>query len=137
MQVCHKLNPAVAAVGDGVDRLIEGVLLERVGGKSEAVHHGRLYRLVEPGEPAGYNFGGRTQGIVAAAWVERILRTMRHLSFVGVLAVLCGALVVGCASKNAKDDKMELIWPKKSYGAEGSVVVGFDGRTARLFDLKD
>lgn len=38
---------------------------------------------------------------------------------------------------NAKDDRMELIWPKKNFGAEGSVVVGFDGRTARLFDLKD
>lgn len=39
--------------------------------------------------------------------------------------------------ENAKDDRIELIWPKKNFGAEGSVVVGFDGRTARLFDLKE
>jgi hypothetical protein len=37
--------------------------------------------------------------------------------------------------ENVKDDRMELIWPKKNFGSEGTVVVGFDGRTARLFDL--
>jgi replicative DNA helicase len=37
--------------------------------------------------------------------------------------------------ENAKDDRMELIFPKKNFGSEGSVIVGFDGRTARLFDL--
>ncbi len=37
--------------------------------------------------------------------------------------------------ENAKDDRMELIFPKSNFSSEGSVVVGFDGRTARLFDL--
>jgi hypothetical protein len=37
--------------------------------------------------------------------------------------------------ENVRDDHMELIWPKKNFGSEGSVTVGFDGRTARLFDL--
>lgn len=37
--------------------------------------------------------------------------------------------------ENVKDDTMELIWPKKNFGAEGTVVVGFDGPSARLFDL--
>lgn len=36
-----------------------------------------------------------------------------------------------------KDDRMELIWPKKNFGSEGTVIVGFDGRTAKLFDLKE
>lgn len=39
--------------------------------------------------------------------------------------------------ENVKDDRMELIWPKKNFGAEGRVVVGFDGKTARLFDLAE
>lgn len=37
--------------------------------------------------------------------------------------------------ENAKDDRMELIWPKKNFGSEGSVTVGFDGKTARLFNF--
>ena len=37
----------------------------------------------------------------------------------------------------AKDDRMELIWPKKNFGSEGTVIVGFDGRTASLFDLPE
>lgn len=39
--------------------------------------------------------------------------------------------------ENARDDRMELIWPKKNFGAEGAVTVGFDGKTARLFNLDD
>jgi hypothetical protein len=39
--------------------------------------------------------------------------------------------------ENVRDDRMELIWPKKNFGSEGTVVVGFDGKTARLFDLPD
>ncbi len=39
--------------------------------------------------------------------------------------------------EDVPDDRMELIWPKKNFGSEGSVVVGFDGRTARLFDLPE
>jgi replicative DNA helicase len=39
--------------------------------------------------------------------------------------------------EGSKDDRMELIWPKKNFGAEGTVTVGFDGKTARLFDVAD
>lgn len=39
--------------------------------------------------------------------------------------------------ENANDDRMELIWPKKNFGSEGTVVVGFDGKTARLYDLPE
>ncbi len=35
-----------------------------------------------------------------------------------------------------KDDIMEFNFPKRNFGAEGSIVVGFEGSTARLFDLK-
>jgi replicative DNA helicase len=39
--------------------------------------------------------------------------------------------------ENVRDDQMELIWPKANFNSEGSVVVGFDGKTARLFDLAE
>lgn len=35
-----------------------------------------------------------------------------------------------------KDDRMEITGTKNSFGSEGRVVVGFDGPTARLFDLE-
>ena len=34
-----------------------------------------------------------------------------------------------------KDDRMEVFWPKKNFGAEGKVTLGFDGPTARIYDL--
>jgi replicative DNA helicase len=37
--------------------------------------------------------------------------------------------------EQVQDDRMELIWPKANFSSEGAVVVGFDGKTARLFDL--
>jgi replicative DNA helicase len=36
-----------------------------------------------------------------------------------------------------KDDRMELIFPKINFSSEGAVVVGFDGRSARLYDLEE
>ncbi len=35
-----------------------------------------------------------------------------------------------------KDDVMEISFPKRNWGAEGNVRVGFDGRTARLYDIQ-
>lgn len=37
--------------------------------------------------------------------------------------------------ENVKDDRMEFIWPKRNFGSEGSVIVGFDMKTARLTNL--
>lgn len=37
---------------------------------------------------------------------------------------------------NVKDNVMELIWPKKNFGKEGSITVGFDGAHAKLFNLE-
>lgn len=37
--------------------------------------------------------------------------------------------------ENVKDDRMDLIWPKRNFSGEGTVTVGFDGRYARLYDL--
>jgi replicative DNA helicase len=37
--------------------------------------------------------------------------------------------------ESVKDNVMELIWPKKNFGKEGRVVVGFDGAHAKLFNL--
>lgn len=34
-----------------------------------------------------------------------------------------------------KDNVMELIWPKKNFGKEGRVMVGFDGARAKLYNL--
>jgi replicative DNA helicase len=34
-----------------------------------------------------------------------------------------------------KDDRMEFDFPKRNFGAEGRITVGFDGKTARLYDL--
>ncbi len=34
-----------------------------------------------------------------------------------------------------KDDRMEFSWPKRNFGGEGRLTVGFDGKTVRLFDL--
>ncbi len=39
--------------------------------------------------------------------------------------------------ENVRDDRMELIFPKRNFSSEGSIVVGFDGKTARLFDLAE
>lgn len=36
---------------------------------------------------------------------------------------------------DVKDNRLELIWPKRNFGSEGRVLVGFDGTTANLFDL--
>jgi replicative DNA helicase len=41
------------------------------------------------------------------------------------------------AGQPVKDDRMEITGTKNSFGSEGRVVVGFDGKTARLYDLKD
>lgn len=37
--------------------------------------------------------------------------------------------------ENVKDNVMELIWPKKNFGKEGRVMVGFDGAKAKLYNL--
>jgi hypothetical protein len=37
--------------------------------------------------------------------------------------------------ENVKDNIMELIWPKKNFGKEGSITVGFDGARAKLFNI--
>ena len=36
-----------------------------------------------------------------------------------------------------KDDVIEFTWPKKSFGSEGTIRVGFDGKSARIYDLSD
>ncbi len=41
------------------------------------------------------------------------------------------------AGVNVKDDRMEIRGTKNSFGSEGKVTVGFDGRTARLYDLPE
>lgn len=37
----------------------------------------------------------------------------------------------------SQDDVMEFSFPKKNFGAEGTIRVGFDGRTARFYDLPE
>lgn len=39
--------------------------------------------------------------------------------------------------ENVRDDQMELIAPKRNFSSEGAVIVGFDGKSARLFDLPE
>lgn len=41
------------------------------------------------------------------------------------------------AGVQVKDDRMEITGTKNSFGSEGKVVVGFDGKTARLFDIQE
>lgn len=41
------------------------------------------------------------------------------------------------AGVQMKDDRMEITGTKNSFGSEGKVVVGFDGKTARLYDLQE
>lgn len=38
---------------------------------------------------------------------------------------------------NAKDDTMEFTFPKRNFGSEGTITVGFDGATAKLYDLPE
>lgn len=40
-------------------------------------------------------------------------------------------------SENVKDDVLELSFPKRNWGTEGTVRVGFDGKAARLYDLPE
>jgi len=35
-----------------------------------------------------------------------------------------------------KDDIMEFNFPKRNFGSEGRITVGFDGKTAKLYDLE-
>ncbi len=35
------------------------------------------------------------------------------------------------------DDRLELVFKKRNFGSEGSIIVGFDGRYARLYDLPE
>jgi replicative DNA helicase len=37
--------------------------------------------------------------------------------------------------ESVKDNVMELIWPKKNFGKEGRIMVGFDGAHAKLYNL--
>jgi len=41
------------------------------------------------------------------------------------------------AGVDVKDDRIEIRSTKNSFGSEGRVTVGFDGRTARLYDLPE
>lgn len=36
-----------------------------------------------------------------------------------------------------KDDRMEFNFPKRNFGSEGRITVGFDGKTANLYDLPE
>lgn len=36
-----------------------------------------------------------------------------------------------------KDDRMEFNFPKRNFGSEGRITVGFDGKTASLYDLPE
>lgn len=37
--------------------------------------------------------------------------------------------------EQVKDNVMETVWPKKNFGKEGRIMVGFDGAHAKLFNL--
>lgn len=37
--------------------------------------------------------------------------------------------------ESVADNVMELIWPKKNFGSEGRIMVGFDGPKAKLFNM--
>jgi replicative DNA helicase len=84
------------------------------------------------GDESAYIDGFRPFGVSDLAWSTALGQRAKGLGFLFRPGRYRRRL-----GDNAKDDRMELIWPKKNFGAEGSVVVGFDGRTARLFDLKD
>jgi replicative DNA helicase len=40
-------------------------------------------------------------------------------------------------NENVKDDVLELSFPKRNWGVEGTIRIGFDGKAARLYDLDE
>ncbi len=74
--------------------------------------------------------GFRPFGVSDLAWASALGTYAKGLGFLfrpGRWSRHCG--------DNVKDDRMELIWPKRNFGPEGTVVVGWDPRIARLYDL--
>src|SRR5205823_3852382 len=103
MQISHQLDAGVADVADGVDCLVQGVFLERVGGKSQAEHGIDCSGLLSAGGEADKTSSSRNAN--QWQWVERILimrQVMRRAIVVCVVVMFGGVLASGCASKNGK-----------------------------------
>lgn len=76
--------------------------------------------------------GFRPYGPSDLAWCQAAGQRAKDLRF-----LFRPALYQRRAGMNVKDDKLEVTGAKNSFGGEGRVTVGFDGRTARLYDLAE
>lgn len=94
----------------------------------------RGMRILEAGRRRGVVdiSGFRPIGAVDLAWSSALGQRAKGLGFLfrpGRLRRQFG---------EADPDKvLELIWPKRNFGAEGVVVVGFDAKTAKLYNLSE
>jgi replicative DNA helicase len=68
------------------------------------------------------------------AWCKDAGRNAKEMGFMFRPGRYYKRLVPNC---KVEDNVMEFSFPKKNFGAEGTIAVGFDGRRATLFDLPE
>lgn len=94
----------------------------------------RMYERAKNRDPEGPVFieGFRPFGPGDLAWSAALAQRAKGLGFLFRPNRYRRRL-----GESIKDNVMELIWPKKNFGKEGRIVVGFDGAHAKLYNLKD
>ena len=84
-----------------------------------------------PGAPADVS-GFRPFGASDLAWCSAAGQRCKELAF-----LFRPGRYRRRFQEDVKDDVMELSYPKRNWGTEGTIRVGFDGKAARLHDLKE
>lgn len=94
----------------------------------------RGLRMYEQGKRSGDCFieGFRPSGPSDLAWSTALGQRAKGLGFL----FRPGRYRRRMGETGARDDRMELIWPKRNYGSEGTVWIGYDGKTSRLYNLE-
>lgn len=103
---------------------------------TEVSHRGmRMYEADKRRNPEGepYIEGFKAFDASDLAWCTDAGKTAKELGFM----FRPGRYLKRLGVSGAKDHVMEFNFPKKNFGSEGTIRVGFDGATARLYDLPE
>lgn len=101
---------------------------------TEVSHRGmRMYEAAKRRDPTACDIEGfRAFDAADLSWCSDAGKTAKELGFMFRPGRYRKRLGV-----QAKDDVMEFTFPKRNFGGEGTIRVGFDGATARLSDLPE
>jgi len=101
---------------------------------TEVSHRGmRMYEAAKRRDPQACDIEGfRPFDAADLSWCSDAGKTAKELGFMFRPGRYKKRLGV-----HSKDDVMEFTFPKRNFGGEGTIRVGFDGPTARLFDLPE